>query len=118
VHHPHPTEPPTVIERNLLRILCRTGTSVLQPETLASLRQNAWANPDHQVVFEALLRLANVPPGSLCARLPAEAARLGFPDIPWDAYFESANGASKRHAFDEQVAQWLAQTLTESTDRQ
>ena len=69
-------------------------------------------------MFDALLRLANAPAALLRARLPAEATRMGFPDIHWNAYFDSANGEDDKPEPDETVAQSLAQIIAESVDRQ
>ena len=110
-----PTERLIETERKLLRRLSRIGISALRPETLVSLRQYRWATPDHEVVFDALLRLANAPADSVRARLPVEATRMGFPDLDWDAYLDPVTAESESG---ESVLQLLAQMIAESADGQ
>jgi hypothetical protein len=77
-----------VLERQLLRKVCCTGIQSISPEELRDVARHSWVGPDHQAIFEALLRLANISRAGLRHQLPAEAARMGFPDVPWEEYFE------------------------------
>jgi hypothetical protein len=76
-------------ERDLLRRICQTGIAATSADGLKILAGHPWADPDHRVIFEALVRLAGVPTASLRDRLPAEATRMGFPDIAWDKFLTS-----------------------------
>jgi hypothetical protein len=58
-------------------------------ETKSRLAGYAWRDPDNRVVFETLcqVRNANTPgPSELSEQLPAQATRLGFPDVNWENY--------------------------------
>lgn len=83
-----------VAERAFLRRLCEVGIAGVAPDSLRLLRQRSWAKPDHKIIFEALVRLSFAPPGSLRGRLPAEATRMGFPEIAWDEFFASTETSS------------------------
>jgi hypothetical protein len=74
-------------ERIILRHLVRCGVASLPANRLTDLSRHSWAIPDHQVIFDALLRLRAVPPPALRERLAAEATRMGFPDIDWHSFF-------------------------------
>lgn len=112
---PRRDESVVAAEQALLRQLCRAGIASFETEALRRLAEYKWAGPDHQVVFEALLRLANVPPASLRARLPVEATRLGFPDIDWPAYLERSDDGPQSK---ENIAQSIADLLAQSAGRQ
>lgn len=74
-------------ELELLKNICRTGLNAVSSEQLSALAHYSWAASDHRVIFEALLRLANISPAALPHQLPAEATRMGFPDVAWDKFF-------------------------------
>jgi hypothetical protein len=80
-------EVPFAIEQALLRRLCETGIASLAQEALESLIRHSWTVPDHRVIFEALVRIGSLPTALLRERLPAEATRLGFPDVDWSTFF-------------------------------
>ena len=76
------------IERALLRALCRSGALVeLSPQARSELQGYSWQGSDHQIIFEALLRISSVGGRSLREQLAAQATRMGFPDINWSDYF-------------------------------
>ncbi len=75
----------------LLQNLCRDGLQSISPDDRTALAHHSWAAPDHEIVFQALSRLANIPAAALRHQLPAEATRMGFPDVAWEKYFVSAN---------------------------
>lgn len=83
------SQPLIAAERALLRRLCETGVASITPDALDLLTRYSWAAPDHRIIFEALVRLSSVPSGTLRDRLPAEATRMGFPDVAWDKFFTS-----------------------------
>ena len=112
---PRRVESVIAAEQTLLRQLCTSGITTPETEALRRLAQYKWEGRDHQVVFDALLRLANVPPESLRARMPIEATRMGFPDIDWPAFFERPEDYSES---EENIARLIANLLAESTGRQ
>jgi hypothetical protein len=92
-------------ERELLQNLCRTGLKSVSPNDLQALARRSWAAPDHQIIFDSLFRLANISPPALRHQLPAEAARMGFPDVAWDKFFEvSANECESHRTTAELIA--------------
>lgn len=84
------SEPVIAAERALLQRLCETGVATVAPDALGLLTRHSWAVPDHHTIFEALVRLSSVQSGTLRNRLPAEATRMGFPDVAWDKFFKSS----------------------------
>jgi RNA polymerase-interacting CarD/CdnL/TRCF family regulator len=88
------------LERRILRLLC--SGELREPGSaglLSDLASHTWRQAEHQIVWEALLR---VPEGSVVLRqvLPTEAARMGFPDVEWSDYFSDSSRtleAQKRH---------------------
>jgi hypothetical protein len=76
------------VERRILQYLSQNGIRAIHREAFADLDRYSWVTSDHRVIFEALVRLENTSPVSLRERLPAEATRMGFPDIDWEAFSE------------------------------
>ena len=74
------------IERNLLCEIIRAGTAKRRQQATAQLQDYPWLAHDHQIVFEALCRLASYAGKDLPQRLKAETTRIGFPDIDWTGY--------------------------------
>jgi hypothetical protein len=74
------------LELQLLKNLCGSGLNSLSSEERKTLSHHSWAAPDHRIVFEALARLANISPAALPHQLPAEATRMGFPDVTWGEF--------------------------------
>jgi hypothetical protein len=74
------------LELQLLKNLCASGLNSLSPEERNTLARHSWAAPDHRIIFDALSRLANISPAVLPHQLPAEATRMGFPDVAWDKF--------------------------------
>jgi hypothetical protein len=61
----------------------------------ALLEKYAWRDPDNRVVFESLCGLScRLSPGQLREQLPAQATRLGFPDVDWENYLKPIDMAS------------------------
>lgn len=87
---PSSCEPLLAAERAILKCLCRDEQLArISPDQLTRLRHYAWADPEHRIVFDAIQRSAKATGFSLREYLPAEATRMGFPDVHWDAYFEN-----------------------------
>jgi hypothetical protein len=76
------------LESKILRALCNDPSPpATRPAILASLRTHHWQDPEHRVVFEALTALPARRPQDLREQLPAQATRMGFPDVNWQKYF-------------------------------
>lgn len=46
-----------------------------------------WLEPEHATVFQAIRAVAKGDHLRLRAELPAQATRMGFPDVDWPQYF-------------------------------
>ncbi len=91
------------LESRILRVLCTTPSAfdigatdhaTVRAAILARLRVHHWRDPEHRVVFEALTLLPGRTAAELREQLPAQATRMGFPDVNWDAYFARGGDAS------------------------
>jgi|HubBroStandDraft_6_1064221.scaffolds.fasta_scaffold16772_5 hypothetical protein len=87
------------LESNILRALCTeppvfdpldTHRSSTRAAILANLHGHRWQHPEHRVVFEALTLLQGRNAAELREQLPAQATRMGFPDVNWDHYFAAS----------------------------
>jgi hypothetical protein len=56
-------------------------------KTIALLRGYDWHDSEHRIVFEAFERLQGRNNSELREQLPAQATRMGFPDVNWENYF-------------------------------
>ncbi len=82
------------LERETLCALCIRGTAHARETTiLRELSNHVWQDAEHRVVFEAIQRLRSSDPKLLQEQLPAQATRMGFPDVSWDNYFAPQPGA-------------------------
>lgn len=82
---------PVGLERRVLRELCRARlTRAGWTKIARGLREYTWRDVEHGLVYAAIERLGSRDPQALREQLPAQATRMGFPDIDWQAYF-SAN---------------------------
>jgi hypothetical protein len=88
------------LEWRILRALCTDSPAPDSPNThdasalpaiLDNLRAHPWQDPEHRVVFEALTLLPGRQSSDLREQLPAQATRMGFPDVSWDRYFAPSN---------------------------
>ena len=86
------------LESRILRALCAappppgsraTHDASVRAAILAKLHAHRWQHPEHRVVFEALTLLPRLQSATLREQLPAQATRMGFPDVNWDQYFAS-----------------------------
>jgi hypothetical protein len=92
------------LERKILCALCSaaaTRTEVREEADtrtrnaiLTALRTYQWQDPEHRVVFEALISLPGRSMKELREQLPAQATRMGFPDVNWDEYFAARAAGS------------------------
>lgn len=92
------------LERQILRMLCRTqpiNSSVSKLDVksrerlVEELQTYDWRDAEHRIVFEALAKLPGRDGVELRRQLPAQATRMGFPDVHWELYFtnESLNAS-------------------------
>jgi hypothetical protein len=82
-----------------------TTATAKRAAILAQLRTHRWQDPEHRVVFEALTMLPGREAAELREQLPAQATRMGFPDVNWEEYFVVATDDS---AIESLVAELLA----------
>src|ERR1700677_610412 len=83
------------LERDALRALCIRASENARHETaMRELSNHVWQDAEHRVVFEAIQRLSSSDPKLLQEQLPAQATRMGFPDVSWDNYFAPQPGAN------------------------
>ncbi|MGH9770601.1 MAG: hypothetical protein ACRD4Q_02710 [Candidatus Acidiferrales bacterium] len=78
------------LERSILKALC-LGQAATSESARRSLAVHTWQDQEHRVVYEALQRLRTHDPEFLRERLPAQATRMGFPDVDWHTYFAPAD---------------------------
>src|SRR5580700_4933818 len=82
------------LERETLCALCvRASLNAQHPTAMRELSNHVWQDAEHRVVFEAIQRLSSSDPKLLREQLPAQATRMGFPDVSWDNYFAPPPGA-------------------------
>jgi hypothetical protein len=90
------------LERRVLRSLCSGACApVVLADLLLGLRSYSWQDPEHRIVYEALTNVRRYEaftavraPENLTLReqLPAQATRMGFPDVDWALYFAAGAG--------------------------
>jgi hypothetical protein len=95
------------LERDTLCALCIRASANARRETvMRELSNHVWQDAEHRVVFEAIQRLSSSDPKLLQEQLPAQATRMGFPDVDWENYFKPADEAESD--FDALVHELLA----------
>jgi hypothetical protein len=83
-----PSTDPADLERRVLRHICQSRlTRAAWAEIARALREYTWRDVEHGLVYAAIERLASRDPKALPEQLPAQATRMGFPDIDWQTYF-------------------------------
>jgi hypothetical protein len=81
---------PVDLERRVLRQICRARlTRAAWAKIARALRDYAWRDVEHGLVYAAIERLGSRDPKTLREQLPGQATRMGFPDIDWQAYFSA-----------------------------
>jgi hypothetical protein len=105
------------LELEVLRAWCasRTGDSSSQQtpsKSRAMLREELlaynWRKEEHRVVFDAISRLPGRSAAELCQQLPAQATRMGFPDVQWSDYFNSTRSVVPDALLEDLVRELLA----------
>src|ERR1700689_5584463 len=95
---PKPREAQRVfeLERETLCALCIRGSANARETTvMRELSNHIWQDAEHRVVFEAIQRLSSSDPKLLREQLPAQATRMGFPDVGWENYFSPTSELKK-----------------------
>jgi hypothetical protein len=83
------------LERSALRALC-CGVSENRdalPAAMRDLSDYSWRGAEHRIVYETLARLRVSGGESVAGQLPAQATRMGFPDVDWNLYLQPAEAA-------------------------
>jgi hypothetical protein len=77
------------IERRLLAALCAPALDhQTRAEILERLAAHTFANPDHEVIFRALVKIPRATAEHIRETLRARLTRLGFPDLDVESIFE------------------------------
>jgi hypothetical protein len=80
---------PAELESRILRLLCAGGIAAEDWRSASDrLIAHAWSDPEHRVVYEALRAIHSTDPKTRMEQLPAQATRMGFPDVDWKHYLE------------------------------
>lgn len=96
------------LERDILRaICCGCGKDEAVHAAKQALRGYAWRESEHGVVFEAIERTRASDAAELRRKLPAQATRMGFPDVNWELYFEG--GPAQRSG---EIEEWIRELKT------
>jgi hypothetical protein len=118
------------LERTILRALCRRGVhssaradlhAESQASAVSALQSHNWQDPEHRIVFEALARLPGRDVAELQSQLPAQATRMGFPDVSWETYFaaraprDAQPEAARRADLETLITQLLAAAAESSS---
>lgn len=76
------------LERAILIALCSDAIAAdVRGKILAKLTSHQWREAEHRIVYEALQRAGARDGAGIQERLPAQATRMGFPDVNWELYF-------------------------------
>lgn len=92
-HPPHPfasdrlrSQAISRLELALLQSFCGMNSPAQLDRTLRELESHRWSNPEYRVVYQALASARGKSPQSWRDELPAQATRMGFPDVDWEIY--------------------------------
>jgi hypothetical protein len=77
------------IEQRILCVLC-SGAAGADADSIRDLRNHRWMDAEHRIVFDAFSKLPHCDAKALREMLPAQATRMGFPDVDWQLYFEQS----------------------------
>jgi len=97
------------LELKILRALCRREFSARDWSRLTSqLADYHWQDSDHRVVYEALTAIRSTDAETRRGQLPAQATRMGFPDVDWKIYFEAED--SPKSGIEDMIQQLKAKS--------
>jgi hypothetical protein len=78
-------------ERLVLRALCtRLVEEAEWIEIDRKLAGYCWQEPDHAVIYKAIVRARRGDPRHWRTQLPAQTTRMGFPDLDWESILEGS----------------------------
>jgi len=77
---------------------------------LRALAAYQWQEPEHAVVFQAIQSISLLPHAEWREELPAQATRLGFPDVDWQHYFSAAGGNVSSQNLNQLIADLIGHT--------
>jgi hypothetical protein len=85
------------LERKILCWLCaQRSAEVAASQVRQKLASYAWRDAENRVVFESLTQLARgLAPVEIREQLPAQATRMGFPDVNWENYLGHSKTAER-----------------------
>jgi hypothetical protein len=89
--HPAMTDTAAIVkaERLVLRALStRPMEHTEWIEIDRKLTRYEWQEPDHAVIYEAMVRARSRDPRHWREQLPAQTTRMGFPDLDWEFFLE------------------------------
>ena len=83
------------LERRILRaICCEPGTSPEERDVaIADLRAYRWQDAENRIVYDAVTKILKSGDVSAVDQLPAQATRMGFPDVNWEHYLRTGERA-------------------------
>jgi hypothetical protein len=105
------------LERKILVALCTGALRRPAWERLAgALANHVWQEPEHRVVYAALRQIRIRDPRTWREQLPAQATRMGFPDVDWRGYL-APKEKSARTITSAQVSRMLHTLKTLAAER-
>ncbi|HXX44578.1 MAG TPA: hypothetical protein VEJ38_07610 [Candidatus Acidoferrales bacterium] len=85
------------LERVVLRAICRqTLDSKTWKDVKSELDRYQWRDPDHAVVYTAIVKARNGGAADWRSHLPAQTTRMGFPDMDWEIYLADAGDPERK----------------------
>lgn len=82
------------LELATLRALCcSAGVEKSRDVIVRGLSTYSWKSAEHRIVFDAITGLGQRDAHQLREELPAQATRMGFPDVDWAAYLTAEDEA-------------------------
>ena len=79
------------LERRILRaICCEPGISQqVRDAAIHDLRAYRWQGPENRIVYDAVTKILKSGHVPAAEQLPAQATRMGFPDVNWEHYLRT-----------------------------
>lgn len=91
MNHARPSNDVHNLEHRILCALCSDTTRAeLRGKVVRDLNGHPWHDSEHRIIYEALRSIPNGEGRAMREQLPAQATRMGFPDVDWDDYFLKA----------------------------
>jgi len=82
-------ELPVELEHKILRQLCADNIARgIWNRLSGRLASYVWRDPEHRVVYETLRAVRSLDARVRREELPAQATRMGFPEVDWKSYLE------------------------------